>query len=387
MDLLWGVQGSAGEGSGQTVASGQDADSVQHPAVWSPSDDLDLPEPPRSVILPGGVPKGSVSGRGDEALSAGRGSRRDAFASEFVSGCGRGVASGSRENVAAGSVGGEGASGGRQSVKRHREVKGSPLGEYRESQDFPVGLSGRVGAGVDGLVCRSERVKRFRGVGLELPSPSLSQGELRGGREVLRKSHCSHGRLQANCKDCGGKNICVHGRLKYQCKPCGGKNICPHNRQKSQCKDCGGKSICEHKRQRANCKECGGKNICEHSRQRSHCKECGGKSICQHNRQRANCKDCRGKNICEHSRQRSQCRDCRGGSMCSHDRQRFHCKDCKRSSSSAHERPPSQSNEGPANATEAEDEEEEEEEIIFEGDEEEEIAFEGDEEEEIVFQG
>ena len=116
--------------------------------------------------------------------------------------------------------------------------------------------------------------------------------------------HCPHGRIQSQCKDCGGSRICEHNRQKATCKDCRGSRICEHNRQKAICKECGGSQICEHNRIKSKCKECGGSQICEHNRIKSTCKDCGGSRICEHNREKATCVDCNGDKykciICNH---------------------------------------------------------------------------------------
>jgi hypothetical protein len=64
-----------------------------------------------------------------------------------------------------------------------------------------------------------------------------------GGGSVLKRAKCEHGRIQSQCKECGGSRICAHGRQKHQCKECGGSGICAHGRQKSKCLECGGSSF------------------------------------------------------------------------------------------------------------------------------------------------
>lgn len=57
-------------------------------------------------------------------------------------------------------------------------------------------------------------------------------------REYSLNRKCPHGRLKAQCRDCGGSAICEHDRLRAQCKECGGSAICEHNKLRSSCKRC-----------------------------------------------------------------------------------------------------------------------------------------------------
>jgi len=83
-----------------------------------------------------------------------------------------------------------------------------------------------------------------------------------------------HDRIQANCVQCGGKNVCIHQKRRVNCTICGGGSLCYHERQKSRCKICCGSSICNHGNRKEICRLCKGSQICVHDKIKYDCKLC-----------------------------------------------------------------------------------------------------------------
>ena len=74
-----------------------------------------------------------------------------------------------------------------------------------------------------------------------------------------RKMKCIHNRSQADCVQCGGKNICEHKRRSRECPQCKSDQVnafCEHNMIRRFCKLCEGSSLCEHLFFRGSCLLC-----------------------------------------------------------------------------------------------------------------------------------
>jgi len=110
--------------------------------------------------------------------------------------------------------------------------------------------------------------------------------------ENIKKRHCPHGRVKAQCRECGGSAFCIHDTRKITCKDCKGSHVCIHNNNKINCVDCKGSQTCIHNKQKRRCRECGGADFCIHNKRKEFCVECGGASICSHNLQKRQCRIC-----------------------------------------------------------------------------------------------
>lgn len=110
--------------------------------------------------------------------------------------------------------------------------------------------------------------------------------------ESINKRHCIHGRVKAQCRECGGSAFCIHNKRKITCLECKGSGICIHNKRESRCVDCKGGEICIHDKVKGRCKICDGSSYCIHNKRKELCVDCEGVSLCFHNVQKRQCRIC-----------------------------------------------------------------------------------------------